>query len=59
MHKLRHRFATRAFRHGGRNLLAVQRLLGHSSVATTQRYTAVDDDELRAAALAAIDATGQ
>lgn len=52
MHKLRHRFATRAYR-GSRNLRAVQTLLGHSSVATTERYTAVDDAEIRAAALAA------
>lgn len=49
MHKLRHRFATRVFR-GSRNLIATQRLLGHSSVATTQRYVGVDDDEIRAAA---------
>ena len=53
MHKLRHRFATRAFRGSG-NLLAVRALLGHSSVATTQRYTAVDDDEIRSAAMAAV-----
>jgi integrase len=53
MHKLRHRFATRAYR-GSRNLRAVQVLLGHASVATTQRYTAVDDDEIRAAMMAAI-----
>lgn len=53
MHSLRHRFATRAYR-GSRNLRAVQTLLGHSSVATTERYTAVDDDEIRAAMLAAI-----
>lgn len=52
MHKLRHRFATRAYR-GSRNLRAVQVLLGHSSVATTERYTAVDDDEIRAAAMSA------
>lgn len=52
MHKLRHRFATRAYR-GSRNLRAVQMLLGHSCVATTERYTAVDDDEIRAAAMAA------
>jgi integrase/recombinase XerC len=25
----------------------VQTLLGHASVATTERYTAVDDDEIR------------
>ncbi len=53
MHKLRHRFATRAYR-GSRNLRAVQVLLGHTSIATTERYTAVDDDEIRAAALAAL-----
>lgn len=52
-HTLRHRFATRAYRGSGNNLRAVQELLGHSSVATTQIYTAVDADELRVAALAA------
>ncbi|MGV0838418.1 tyrosine-type recombinase/integrase, partial [Mycolicibacterium thermoresistibile] len=52
-HTLRHRFASRAYR-GSRNLRAVQTLLGHSSVATTERYTAVDDDEVRAAMLAAL-----
>lgn len=52
-HTLRHRFATRAYR-GSRNLRAVQTLLGHSSVATTERYTAVDDDEIRAAMMAAL-----
>lgn len=54
MHKLRHRFATKAYR-GTRNLRAVQTLLGHASVATTERYTAVDDAELRAAMLAAAE----
>lgn len=51
-HTLRHRFATRAYR-GSRNLRAVQVLLGHSSVATTERYTAVDADEIRAAMMSA------
>jgi integrase len=49
-HPLRHRFATKAYRGSGWNLRAVQELLGHSSVATTQIYTAVDDDDLRTAA---------
>lgn len=49
MHQLRHRFATKAYR-GSRNILAVKSLLGHESVATTQRYTAVWDDEIRATA---------
>lgn len=53
MHALRHRCATRAFR-GTRNLRAVQTLLGHESVATTEIYTYVDDDEVRAAMLAAV-----
>lgn len=52
MHKLRHRFATRAYAGTG-DLRSVQELLGHSSVATTQRYTAVSARELRAAADAA------
>jgi integrase/recombinase XerC len=48
MHALRHRFASRAYR-GTRNLRAVQVLLGHQSIATTERYCAVDDFEIRAA----------
>jgi integrase/recombinase XerC len=47
-HTLRHRFATRAYA-SERDLLSVQQLLGHSSVATTQRYTQVPDDALRRA----------
>lgn len=53
LHKLRHRFATRAYRNSGGNLRAVQILLGHTSMATTQRYLAIDDDEVRAAMMAA------
>lgn len=53
LHKLRHRFATRAYR-GTHDIRAVQELLGHSSVAITQRYVACDGDDMRAAMMAAI-----
>jgi integrase len=52
-HKLRHRFATRAYRNSGHNLRAVQLLLGHANISTTQIYTDVDNEELREAALSA------
>lgn len=52
-HKLRHRFATDAYRNSGHDLLAVKDLLGHASVATTQGYAASSSDELRRAALSA------
>jgi hypothetical protein len=44
-HLLRHTFATHALR-ARPNLRAVQELLGHSSVTTTQRYTHVSADDL-------------
>lgn len=49
-HKLRHRFATLAYRGSG-NIRVVQELLGHASVATTQIYVSVDNEELRQAVL--------
>lgn len=52
MHTLRHRFSSRAYR-GTRNLRAVQMLLGHSSIATTERYCAVGDSEIGAAMMSA------
>lgn len=52
-HKLRHRFATNAYRGSGNNLRAVQELLGHSSIATTQTYAGIGNDQLRQAALSA------
>jgi integrase len=52
LHTLRHRFATTAYA-AERDLIAVQRLLGHASVATTQRYVAPPDDALRRAVTAA------
>ncbi|MGV7526662.1 tyrosine-type recombinase/integrase [Mycobacterium kansasii] len=51
-HTLRHRMASRAF-HGSRNIRAVQALLGHESILTTERYVAICDDEIRAAAACA------
>jgi integrase len=45
-HQLRHRFASRAYQGSG-DIRAVQELLGHASVATTQRYTAIANDALR------------
>jgi integrase len=50
-HALRHRFATRVYEATG-DLLAVQQLLGHASVATTQRYVGVSRDRLVAAMVA-------
>jgi integrase len=47
-HSLRHKFASDAYR-GTRDIRAVQELLGHASVATTQVYVAVDGDALSAA----------
>lgn len=48
-HQLRHSFASRAYRASGNDIRAVQELLGHSSVATTQIYTAVEPESLRRA----------
>lgn len=48
-HSLRHAGATAAYR-ATRDLRAVQQMLGHASMATTQRYLHLDEDAMRRAA---------
>lgn len=46
-HKLRHTAATLMYKHGNVDIRALQAILGHESVSTTQIYTHIDDERLR------------
>lgn len=46
-HKLRHTAATLMYKYGNVDIRALQEILGHESVSTTQIYTHIDDDRLR------------
>jgi site-specific recombinase XerD len=48
-HKLRHTAATLMYKYGNVDIRALQQILGHESVSTTQIYTHVDDEQLREA----------
>lgn len=49
VHKLRHTAATLMYKYGDVDIRALQELLGHESIATTQIYTHVDNDQIRSA----------
>ena len=48
-HKLRHTAATLMYKYGNVDIRALQEILGHENVSTTQIYTHIDDDRLREA----------
>lgn len=48
-HKLRHTAATLMYKHGNVDIRSLQSILGHENISTTQIYTHVDDEALRAA----------
>lgn len=49
-HKLRHTAATLMHRHGNVDIRVLQEILGHENLGTTQIYTHIDSDQVRAAA---------
>lgn len=48
-HKLRHTAATLMYQYGNVDIRALQELLGHESIATTEIYTHVDNSQIREA----------
>lgn len=49
VHKLRHTAATLMYQYGQVDIRALQELLGHESIATTEIYTHVNNDQIRSA----------
>lgn len=49
VHKLRHTAATLMYQYGKVDIRALQQILGHSSIATTEIYTHLNDDSLHRA----------
>lgn len=49
VHKLRHTAATLMYKYGNVDIRALQELLGHESISTTQIYTHVDNEQIRSA----------
>lgn len=48
-HKLRHTAATLMYKYGHVDIRALQELLGHESISTTEIYTHVDNEQIRSA----------
>lgn len=49
VHKLRHTAATLMYKHGNVDVRILQEILGHTELSTTQIYTHLDNEQLRAA----------
>jgi site-specific recombinase XerD len=49
VHKLRHTAATLMYKYGHVDIRALQQILGHENISTTQIYTHIDDEQLRSA----------
>ena len=49
VHKLRHTAATLMYKYGEVDIRALQELLGHESISTTEIYTHVDNEQIRSA----------
>lgn len=48
-HKLRHTAATLMYKYGNVDIRALQEILGHESISTTEIYTHIDNEQIKAA----------